>query len=78
MAAFRAGAPAANLGYFRSTDWPTSGGSGPAMPSTITTAPGQNGGPGALSSWHPTVLWMLGFVVAELVAFHLLGRVLKI
>lgn len=76
MPAFRS-APAANLGYFRGSDWPTSGGSGPAMATTTTTSPGQNGGP-ALGGWHPTVLWMLGFVVAELVAFHVLSRVLKI
>lgn len=70
-------APAQNLGYYRASDWPTTGGSGPAMPTSPTVSPGQTGASMA-SGWHPTVLWMLGFVVAELVVFHTLGRFLNI
>lgn len=77
---FRASAPAQNLGSYRNTSWPTAGGSGPAMQSQPTVAPGQNGGGGAasLSAWHPTTLWMAGFVVVELAIFHVLSRTLKI
>lgn len=70
-------APAQNLGYFRATDWPSVEGAGPVLAGGPTPPPGQNGG-ASLSDWHPTVKWMLGFVVAELVAFHLLSRFLKI
>ncbi|HJP74921.1 MAG TPA: hypothetical protein VJ914_11665 [Pseudonocardiaceae bacterium] len=41
--------------------------------STINTDTSGNTG-----GWHPTVLWMLGFVVGEMIAFHLLSRVLNI
>jgi hypothetical protein len=76
---FRASAPAANLGYYRASEWPTSGGSGPAMQSNPTVAPGMNGGPTVgNTAWHPTIAWLLGFVVVELVAFHALSRVLNI
>jgi hypothetical protein len=75
---FRASAPAQNLGYFRASGWPTGGGSGPAMQAAPTASPGQNGGITSAGSWHPTVLWMVGFVIVEMVAFHALSRVLKI
>ena len=29
------------------------------------------------SSWVPRVLYLLGFVVLEMIAFHILGRLLK-
>lgn len=74
---FRATAPAQNLGYYRASDWPTVGGSGPAMQASPTVSPGMNGA-GNTSSWHPTVAWMMGFVVAELIVFHLLSHVLNI
>lgn len=75
---FRASAPAQNLGSYRTSSWPTAGGSGPAMQSQPTVAPGQNGGGYGTSQWHPTVLWMGGFIIAELVVFHVLSRALKI
>ena len=78
---FRVSAPAPDLGYNRTTDWPTGNGAGPgkgglmaSMKSTIS----PNGATTGASAWHPTVLWMLGFVAAELVAFHLLSRSLNI
>lgn len=75
---FRVSAPAPDTGYNRTTDWPSSGGG----------APSTGGGPlsGFFSStvsptagtWHPTIKWLLGFVLAELIVFHLLARHLKI
>lgn len=73
---FRVNAPAPDAGYNRSTDWPTSGGTGKGagmgngvLSSKIGTSSGQ---------WHPTVAWMLVFVVVELVAFHVLSHFLDI
>lgn len=74
---FRAEAPASNLGYNRVGDWPTSKGAGPAMPMSPQASPGQTGGM-SIGDWHPTVMWMLGFVIVELVAFHLLSSILNI
>lgn len=71
-------APAGQLGYFRASDWPTEKGAGPAMQSDPTVSPGINGGSSLVSGWHPTVLWMLGFVVTELIVFHLLSRFMNI
>jgi hypothetical protein len=78
---FRTSAPAPNLGYNRTTDWPSTGG--------LQAAPAMGGGgmfanlkgqaaPGAPGTWHPTVLWMAGFVVVEMVVFGALSRYLKI
>ena len=33
---------------------------------------------GNSSTWHPTVAWMLGFVVAEMVLYHILSHYLNI
>lgn len=74
---FRVTAPASNLGYNRVGDWPATGGSGPAMQQSPSVSLGQFGGQSA-SQWHPTVVWMLGFIVVELIAFHALSRVLNI
>ncbi len=76
-------APAGDSGYNRIGDWPTAGGT-PGMSTnqakpaggfmsglSSTITPGQ-------SQWHPTVAWMLGFVVAEMIAFHLLSRYMNI
>jgi hypothetical protein len=80
---FRVGAPAPNLGYNRTTDWPVAGGQG----GKTTNAGGGLTGmlslksqatPGSPGNWHPTVLWMLGFVIAELVLFGYLSRHLKL
>lgn len=69
MASFR-GMPPANVGYNRSTDWPTAGG---AM--ALNTNSTATGNP---TTWHPTIQWIIGFVIAELVAFHLLSQFLHL
>lgn len=70
---FRVSTPAPNAGYNRTTDWPAKGGAGmpPGMGLTSQIVP-------SASDWHPTVLWMLGFVVAEMIAFHLLSGFLNL
>ena len=72
MAGFRIDAgistPASNTGYNRTTDWPTGGAM--ALNTNATT--------GTTAAWHPTVKWMAGFVIAELILFHLLSRFLNL
>ena len=76
---FRTAQPAPNTGYNRTTDWPTTGGArtangGPGMSflkSSVAAPSGSN-------TWHPTVAWLMGFVVVELVAFRLLSRFLNL
>lgn len=33
---------------------------------------------GQSSTWHPTVAWLLGFTVAEMILFHILSFYLNI
>lgn len=83
---FRASAPAPNLGYNRNSDWPNVGLAGAARVDGLTVGVGggvnlktNNGGTATGSGqWHPTVMYMLGFVVVELVVFHLLSRYMNI
>lgn len=75
----RGAAPNSSFGYWRGQ--PEAGGSGSGM--------GQaNSGTGMLSqglgsvgqlagAWEPSVLYLLAFVVAEMIFFHILGRLLK-
>lgn len=87
---FRTSAPAPNSGYNRTTDWPTRGGvaasaqasangvsarGGVAAMFSVKTPTATPGSPGA---WHPTVAWMFGFVVVELVLFGMLSRYLNL
>lgn len=81
---FRVSAPAPQAGYNRVTDWPTAGG----VPANTSKGGGLMGGLKGLFSapiespasgtWHPTVLWMFGFIVVEMVAFHALSRFLNL
>jgi hypothetical protein len=71
--------PSAHAGYWRGAfDWPEIGGAGPQMPSLNIPGLSSTATPGMAGNWHPTVLWMLGFVVAELFAFHFLSKHLNI
>lgn len=72
-------APNPSFGYWRGA--PLAGGSGSGM--------GQaNSGTGVLSqglgsvgqmagAWEPSVLYLIGFVIFEMIAFHVISRVLK-
>ena len=72
--------PSSSLGYWRGTQG-LSGPSGPegaVMPQGVS---GLSAGTGAVSiggqQWHPSVLYLLGLIIAEMIAFGWLGRVLK-
>lgn len=45
-------------------------------PSTATAAPvsGPTAGTGGTQAWHPTVLYMLGLVAAEIILVGILSR----
>lgn len=85
---FRVSAPAPNAGYNRTTDWPVGG--GVAATATIDGVSAKGGvgamfklstpigAPAGTSTWHPTIAWMLGFILVELVAFHALSRFLNL
>ena len=48
---------------------------GPAMgPVTSPQTSGPNGGVKSPGGWHPTVLYMLGLVVLEIIAVGILSR----
>lgn len=77
----RAAAPASHLGYTRTSTMSYTGGTGSGYGPMAqgTAAPSQGTGPlaGMASGWEPSVLYLIGVVIAELILFHLLGRVLK-
>ena len=73
--------PPAHVGYWKGgTDWPVIGGAGvPVSTQNIpywntTAAPGY----GSKGSWHPTIGYMLVFIVGEMIAFHALSKYLNI
>jgi hypothetical protein len=77
----RAAFPQQGLGYTRgSTDFMAGGsGSGAGTMAQGTASLGQGLGP--LSSiggaWEPSILYLVGLVIAEMIAFHIIGRVLS-
>lgn len=74
--------PSSSFGYWRGvgSDGPfTQGqgsGYGPAQQGTGLFPPGS-GDPAAGTGWSPTLTYLLVFVVVEIVAFGVLGRLLK-
>ncbi len=72
----RAMTPNGAWGYWRGPGM--AGGSGSGM-GTKNQGLGvlPEGMTSAAGAWHPTVLYMLGLIVAEMVAFHIIGRLLK-
>jgi hypothetical protein len=76
----RSAYPQQGLGYTRGSDFIAGGsGSGMGMASQGTASLGQ--GLGSLSSlggaWEPSVLYLIGLMIGEMVVFHILGRVLS-
>lgn len=85
---FRVNAPAQDAGYAYSSDWPTAGGVPGRTPVNQFRTASKGGftvaglssqvAPGAAGTFHPTIAWMLGFVVVEMVVFQLLSRFLNL
>ena len=67
-----------STGYWRGSDI-QAGGSGSGMGSQPGGSAGLSQGLGSMGpgNWHPTVLYMLGLIVAEMVVFGVIGRMLK-
>lgn len=75
---FRVNAPAPQGGYNRSTDWPVGGSQGGGQMGSNKTFFSTTIGTDNNKQWHPTIAWMLGFVVIELIVFHFLSRFMNI
>lgn len=60
---------------------PEAGGSGSGMGQANSGAGVLSQGLGSVGNlaggWEPSILYLLGFVVLEMIAFHVLGRLLK-
>ena len=74
--------PSSSFGYWRGvgSEGPLSQGQGSGYgprQQGIGLFPQGSGPPAAGSSWSPTVTYMLVFVVLEVIAFGILGRVLR-
>jgi len=72
--------PGGGRGYWRGSDILAAGsGSGMGQANQGAGVLSQGlGGVGSMSGgWEPSVLYLLGFVVVEMIAFHLIGRMLK-
>ncbi len=81
MAVFAA-RPSSSFGYWRGggSELPLTRGQGSGYGQANSGAglfPQGSGPADSGSTWHPTVLYLLLFVAAEIVAFGLLARVLK-
>jgi hypothetical protein len=74
----RAGYPNASFGIWRGSDI-QAGGTGSGMGQADSGVGTLTQGFGSLSAgnWEPSVLYLLGFIVVEMVVFHILGRILK-
>ena len=77
----RAAFPGSDQGYTRPGNDFLYGGSGSGMgvPAQGTASLGQGLGPitGMAGGWEPSVLYLLFLVIAEMIAVHLLSRMLK-
>jgi hypothetical protein len=74
----RASYPNASFGLWRGSDILTGGtGSGQGQADSGVGVLTQGFGPMSPGSWEPSILFLLGFIIFEMVIFHLLSRVLK-
>lgn len=77
----RAAFPGSDQGYTRPGNDFLYGGSGSGMgvPAQGTARLGQGLGPisGMAGGWEPSILYLFGLIIGEMIIFHLIGRVLK-
>ena len=73
--------PNSSFGVWRGGGDALQGGTGSGMGQSSQGTGMLSQGIGAVSggagSWEPTILYLFGLVVLEMVVFHILGRVLK-
>jgi hypothetical protein len=74
----RAGFPNSSFGVWRGSDV-QAGGTGSGMGQANQGSGLLSQGIGAVGggTWEPSIPFLLGLVVAEMILFHILGRVLK-
>jgi hypothetical protein len=74
----RSSLPQQGIGYTRGSDFIAGGsGSGMGMASQGTASLGQGLSSLGGGSWEPSVLYLIGLMIGEMVVFHVLGRVLS-
>jgi hypothetical protein len=74
----RAGYPNASFGLWRGSDIQAEGtGSGMGQANSGVGTLTQGFGSISVGQWEPSVLYLLGFIVVEMVLFHVLSRLLK-
>jgi len=76
----RNGFPAGDLGYTRGMDYQYGGsGSGQGTMAQGTAARSQGIGSitGMAGDWEPSVLYLIGLIIGEMIFFHILSRMLK-
>lgn len=69
--------PTSSFGYYRGAPQAgggaqSGGGNGPAMAGNNTFAAGQ--GPQSQTGWSPTILYMIGLIIGEMIVFGILAR----
>lgn len=74
-------APNPSFGYWRGGSDAGAGGSGSGMGQANSGVGVLNQGLGSVGqmagAWEPSVLYLIGFVIVEMIAFHVIARVLK-
>lgn len=74
----RATFPNSSFGVWRGSDFAAGGtGSGMGQANQGTGMLSQGIGGSMTSGWEPTIPYLLGLIVVEMVLFHILGRILK-
>lgn len=74
----RAAYPAAHTGYTRGMDFQAGGsGSGMGVMAQGNAGLAQGIGPISVGNWEPSILYLIGLMIGELIFFHVLGRILK-
>ena len=76
----RVNLPGGDQGYARGSDF-LAGGSGSGMGTRTQGTASLGQGLGSLSSlggaWEPSIFYLFGLIIGEMVVFHVIGRVLK-
>jgi hypothetical protein len=72
-------APTSSFGYYRGSPQvmggaQSGGGQGPAMAGQNTFAQGQGPTGSGQTSWSPTIMYLIGLVVLEMVVFGIIAR----
>jgi hypothetical protein len=70
---FIASAPSSSFGYYRGTPYYGGEGSGGGQNVAGNSAFAQGQGPGAATGWEPSIFYLLGFVVLEMIVFGILA-----